>query len=133
MTCPHCQHANPIDARFCTGCGQPLALLCLVCQTPNTPDSRFCKACGTSLPAPPQPDLRAAVPRSYTPRHLTEKILTSRSALEGERKQVTVLFCDLANSTGVAERLGPEAMHTLLNRFFELALAEVHGYEGTIN
>jgi class 3 adenylate cyclase len=73
------------------------------------------------------------MPQSYTPRHLTEKILTSRSALEGERKQVTVLFCDLTNSTGLAERLGPEAMHTLLNRFFELALAEVHSYEGTIN
>jgi tetratricopeptide (TPR) repeat protein len=59
MTCPHCRHANPADARFCTGCGQPLALLCLACQTPNTPDSRFCKACGTSLAAPPQADLRA--------------------------------------------------------------------------
>jgi class 3 adenylate cyclase/tetratricopeptide (TPR) repeat protein len=70
---------------------------------------------------------------SYTPPHLAEKILTSRSALEGERKQVTVLFCDLANSTALAERLGPENMHTLLNRFFELALHEVHRYEGTIN
>src|ERR1051325_10690012 len=133
MTCLHCQHANPADAQFCTGCGQPLARLCPACQTPNTLDSRFCKACGTSLTASPQPDLRAAAPQSYTPRHLTEKILTSRSALEGERKQVTVLFCDLENSTGLAERLGPEAMHTLLNRFFELALAEVHSYEGTIN
>ena len=72
-------------------------------------------------------------PLSYTPKHLAEKILTSRSALEGERKQVTVLFCDLANSTPIAERIGPEAMHTLLNRFFEVALNEVHRYEGTIN
>src|SRR5215813_10141409 len=72
-------------------------------------------------------------PLSYTPKHLAEKILTSRSALEGERKQVTVLFCDLANSTPTAERIGPEAMHTLLNRFFEVALTEVHRYEGTIN
>jgi len=72
-------------------------------------------------------------PVSYTPPHLAEKILTSRSALEGERKQVTVLFCDLANSTAFAERLGAENMHTLLNRFFELALHEVHRYEGTIN
>jgi class 3 adenylate cyclase len=70
---------------------------------------------------------------AYTPKHLAEKILTSRSALEGERKQVTVLFCDLANSTALAERLGPETMHTVLNHFFELALAEVHCYEGTIN
>src|SRR4029434_4192775 len=75
----------------------------------------------------------AREPLSYTPKHLAEKILTSRSALEGERKQVTVLFCDLANSTPIAERIGPEAMHTLLNRFFELALSEAHQYEGTIN
>src|SRR5215510_1908342 len=72
-------------------------------------------------------------PLSYTPPHLAEKILTSRSALEGERKQVTVLFCDLANSTPLAERLGPEVMHTLFNRFFALALDAVHRYEGTIN
>jgi class 3 adenylate cyclase len=79
------------------------------------------------------PDPRFQAPQSYTPRHLAEKILTSRAALAGERKQVTVLFCDLPNSTPLAERLGPEAMHTLLNRFFELALGEVHRYEGTIN
>jgi Adenylate and Guanylate cyclase catalytic domain len=71
-------------------------------------------------------------PISYTPPHLAEKILTSRSALEGERKQVTVLFCDLANSTALAERLGPERMHTLLNRFFALALDDVHRYSGEV-
>jgi class 3 adenylate cyclase/tetratricopeptide (TPR) repeat protein len=85
------------------------------------------------IPAAAPATVREREPLSYTPRHLAEKILTSRSALEGERKQVTVLFCDLANSTALAVRLGPEAMHTLLNRFFELALAEVHRYEGTIN
>src|SRR5262249_26083894 len=91
-------------------------------------------------PVPGTPELASAPaldqerePLSYTPKHLAEKILTSRSALEGERKQVTVLFCDLANSTPIAERIGPEAMHTLLNRFFEVALNEVHRYEGTIN
>ena len=72
-------------------------------------------------------------PLSYTPPHLAEKILTSRSALEGERKQVTVLFCDLQDSTPLAEKIGPENMHALLNRFFELALSEIHRYEGTIN
>jgi class 3 adenylate cyclase/tetratricopeptide (TPR) repeat protein len=72
-------------------------------------------------------------PLSYTPPHLAEKILTSRSALEGEHKQVTVLFCDLTNSTAMAECIGPENMHTLFNRFFALALADVHRYEGTIN
>jgi class 3 adenylate cyclase len=77
-------------------------------------------------PAAAPATVREREPLSYTPRHLAEKILTSRSALEGERKQVMVFFCDLANSTALAERLGPEAMHILLNRFFELALAEVH-------
>ncbi len=88
-----------------------------------------------SLPAPALPLTtdHEREPLSYTPNTLPRRYLTSRSALEGERKQVTVLFCDLANSTPIAERIGPEAMHTLLNRFFELALNEVHRYEGTIN
>ena len=95
-------------------------------------------AMSTPAPSPPEPTLPPTTgherePLSYTPKHLAEKILTSRSALEGERKQVTVLFCDLANSTPIAERIGPEHMHTLLNRFFELALDAVHRYEGTIN
>src|SRR5205823_6039089 len=72
-------------------------------------------------------------PHAYTPPHLVERILTSHAALEGERKQVTVLFCDLANSTGLAEQLGPETMHTVLNAFFAHALDAVHRYEGTIN
>ncbi|WP_447980760.1 ATP-binding protein [Candidatus Nitrospira bockiana] len=73
------------------------------------------------------------MPRSYTPAHLIRRILSSRSSLEGERKAVTVLFCDIANSTALAERLGADAMHALLNQFFDLALGEVHRYEGTIN
>ena len=84
---------------------------------------------GSRGPAEP----RFASPQSYTPKHLAEKILTSKSALEGEWKQVTVLFCDIVGSTALAERLGAEAMHGLLDQFFELALAEVHRYEGTIN
>ena len=75
----------------------------------------------------------ALEPNAYTPPHLADKIFTSRAALHGERKQVTVVFCDLANSTGIAERLGAEAMHELLSRFFQLALDAVHRYEGNIN
>jgi class 3 adenylate cyclase/tetratricopeptide (TPR) repeat protein len=76
---------------------------------------------------------RFASPQSYTPKHLAERILTSKSALEGERKQVTVMFCDIVRSMPLAEELGPEAMHALLNEFFDLALGVVHRYEGTIN
>src|SRR5712691_2296656 len=86
-----------------------------------------------SAPAAPPASPQDREPLAYTPPHLAEKVLTSRSALEGERKQVTVLFFDLANSTVLAERIGPEHMHTLLNRFFALALDDVHRYEGTIN
>jgi class 3 adenylate cyclase len=97
--------------------------------------SKFCAACGGALTPNALVQARDsnAPPLAYTPRHLAEQILTTRSALEGELKQVTVLFCDLPDSTGLAERLGPECMHALLQRFFELALDAVHRYGGTIN
>jgi class 3 adenylate cyclase/tetratricopeptide (TPR) repeat protein len=71
--------------------------------------------------------------RTYTPKHLSDQVIGSRGALEGERKQVTVMFCDIANSTAMAERMGADAMHRVLNEFFDLALPEVHRHEGTVN
>ncbi len=132
MKCLRCQSENPAGQKFCGQCGARLAILCPSCNTPNSPDQKFCGECGTKL-SQVTSLLKFSSPRSYTPAHLAEKILTSRSAIEGENKQVTVLFCDLADSTGTAQRLGPEGMHNLLNRFFELALTQVHFYEGTIN
>ena len=131
MTCPRCRAACRDGIRFCESCGAALAATCHQCGAAVRAGASFCGACGVSVAAA-RAD-RFASPGSYTPPHLAERILTSRSALEGERKQVTVLFCDLANSTPLAELLGPEAMYGLLNGFFELALAEVHRYEGTIN
>jgi len=107
MQCSSCGHANPEGQKFCGECGTRLEA-------------------GTAI-------ADQTAPRAYTPPHLAEKILKARSALEGERKPVTVLFCDIADSTALAERLGPERMHTVLNAFFEAALAEVHRYEGTVN
>jgi class 3 adenylate cyclase/tetratricopeptide (TPR) repeat protein len=128
MHCAWCEHENDPQARFCGACGKTLSAVCEACGHANPPANRFCDACGTALKG------RAAEqPRAYTPAHLAQKILTTRSALEGERKQVTVLFCDLANSTELAQQLGAEAMHDTLNAFFELAMAEVHRVEGTIN
>jgi class 3 adenylate cyclase/tetratricopeptide (TPR) repeat protein len=72
-------------------------------------------------------------PAPYTPRHLAEKILQSRSALEGERKQVTVLFADLKGSMELAEQLGPEEWHSILDRFFQILTEGVHRFEGTVN
>ena len=95
--------------------------------------AKFCPECAHPVATGTGTESRFASPETYTPRHLAEKLLTSRATLEGERKPVTVLFADLVSSTALAERLGAEAMHALLNRFFELAMAEVHRFEGTIN
>jgi class 3 adenylate cyclase/tetratricopeptide (TPR) repeat protein len=148
--------------KFCGGCGAALARRCPLCEAEVPSGFRFCGQCGASLqesgvrplpasamptPAAPSgspsavqtgvPPLTAAVAArsiaAYTPKHLAEKILQSRSALEGERRQVTVLFADVAGFTSLAEHLDPEEVHRIINRCFELITAEVHRFEGTIN
>jgi class 3 adenylate cyclase/tetratricopeptide (TPR) repeat protein len=102
---------------------------CSSCGHENPPTQKFCGECGTRFH-----DSRTTADRQpYTPPHLAAKILRARSALEGERKPVTVLFCDIVDSTPLAVRLGGERMHSVLNAFFEASLLEVHRYEGTIN
>src|SRR5215831_14308306 len=125
MPCPHCQRVNPVEARFCTGCGRPLALLCPACQTAHAPDSRFCHACGTPLLTAEfsQAVQRSAPAPSYTPRHLADKILAMRSALEGERKQVTVLFADLKGSMELLADRDPEEARQLLDPVLERMMA----------
>src|SRR5438552_17735499 len=133
MKCSRCQYENPPGSNFCLGCGTRLGATCGACGNDLPAGSRFCNKCGTPVSGESAGEARFASPQSYTPKHLADKILTSKTALEGERKQVTVLFCDIANSTSLAERVGPERMPALLNGFFELALAAVHKLEGTIN
>jgi hypothetical protein len=96
MTCPRCQAENDAGARFCEDCGARLEVACPSCGTPVTPGKKFCRSCGAALTT--EPAGRFASRDSYTPKHLAEKILTSRSAMEGERKHVTVLFADLKGS-----------------------------------
>jgi class 3 adenylate cyclase/tetratricopeptide (TPR) repeat protein len=134
MQCPRCDVENREDRKFCSACGQELPVPCPRCAFANDPRDRYCGGCGHALEASPvAADLGRSAPRSYTPRHLAEKILTSRSALEGERKQVTVLFADVSGFTALSERLDPEEMHALMRRVFDVMLAEVHRYEGTVN
>jgi len=144
MECPHCRFDNPPAMRFCGQCGGRLGSGCPSCGAPLVAGFRFCGECGaalagaadataTSPPVPFEADLPPAPAPGYTPPHLRDEVLHSRAAIEGERKQVTVLFCDLVSSTAIADRLGPEIMHGLLSEFFELALSEVHRYEGTVN
>jgi class 3 adenylate cyclase len=139
MRCTPCGFDNPTEVRFCGGCGAPLPRSCPSCGKASPPEFRFCGECGAPLEAaagraqalPGLPVERE--PRTYTPRHLAEKILSSRAALEGERKQVTVLFADVKGSMELAESLDPEEWHRILDRFFQILAEGVHRFEGTVN
>ena len=123
----------------CDSCGRALASSCAQCGTELRAGARFCDACGAPIgtaaaaTAPPRPDRPGRDPRTYTPKHLADRILTSRTAIEGERKQVTVLFADVTGSMELAEQVDPEEWHRILDRFFEILTEGVHRYEGTIN
>jgi class 3 adenylate cyclase/tetratricopeptide (TPR) repeat protein len=135
MQCPRCHHANEASAKFCEECAAPLVRACAQCGRSLSPTAKFCPECAhpVAIPPSPPPAERFNSPESYTPKHLVDKILTSKSALEGERKQVTVLFVDASGFTALSERLDPEIIHGLMTRAFELMLAEIHRYEGTVN
>jgi class 3 adenylate cyclase len=132
MRCSRCQAENREGLRFCEDCGARLAAACPSCGAEVTPGKKFCGSCGTSL-ATAQPESRYASPQSYTPKHLAEKILTSKSALEGERKQVTVLFADLKGSMELLADRDPEEARKILDPVLERMMEAVHRYEGTVN
>lgn len=133
MRCGRCQGENPPSAKFCSRCGARLESRCPSCAYPYAPGSRFCNECGQPLDVAPAPSPGFESPPSYTPKHLAERVLTYKSALEGERKQVTVLFVDIVESSRLAERLDPEVMHQLMDRALGLMADTVHRYEGTVN
>jgi class 3 adenylate cyclase len=118
MTCAHCRTAVPAGARFCPGCGRPLPRACPRCGADNAPDHRFCKSCGTALAeSAPEP---AAV-------------LTSRVALEGERKHVTVLFADVKGSMELLAARDPEDARAVLDPVLDAMIQAVRRYGGTVN
>src|SRR5215471_10957400 len=131
MQCPRCQHENPAGMKFCGQCAAPLASVCPSCGAANPPGNKFCGQCATPLAN--ATGSRWESPESYTPKHLAEKILTSRSALEGERKHVTVLFADLKGSMELIADLDPEAAQSLLDPALRRMMEAVHRYEGTVN
>src|SRR2546425_1100772 len=132
MQCPRCHAENRDGLRFCEDCGTRLAVTCASCGAEVTQGKRFCGECGAPLGAAPAA-ARFTSPESYTPRHLAEKILTSKSALEGERKQVTVLFADLKGSMELLVDRDPEEARKILDPVLELMMEAVHKYEGTVN
>ncbi len=131
MQCPRCQLENPPGMKFCGECAAPLAATCPSCGAANPPNSKFCGQCAAPLRT--TPTAKFASPNSYTPKHLAEKILTSKAALEGERKQVTVLFADLKGSMELLADRDPEEARKLLDPVLEHMMEAVHRYEGTVN
>jgi class 3 adenylate cyclase/tetratricopeptide (TPR) repeat protein len=132
MKCPRCQHETFPTMKFCGECGARLVTACSACGTSNAASQKFCGECGTPL------DQTAAVgkfasPESYIPEYLAEKILTSKSALEGERKQVTVLFADLKGSMELLADRDPEEARRILDPVLVRMMEAVHRYEGTVN
>jgi len=134
MKCPKCQFENPDGMKFCGGCGTALEAVCPRCHFRNPPQFRFCGECGQDLrEATEVPPIDYSQPHSYTPKFLAEKILTTRSSIEGERKLVTVLFADVASYTSISEKLDPEEVHQIMDGCFKILMDEIHRYEGTVN
>jgi class 3 adenylate cyclase/tetratricopeptide (TPR) repeat protein len=135
MKCPRCQHENRPAAKFCEECAAPLARACVNCGAQLSATAKFCPACAhqTGVARRGPVAERFGSPQTYTPKHLADQILLSRAALEGERKQVTVLFVDIVDSSRLAERLEPELMHQVMDRVLRLMAAAVHRCEGTVN
>jgi len=134
MKCPKCLFENREGVKFCEKCGKQLELICPRCNAQLPPDRLFCGECGRDLRTPHEaPLVGYSDPQSYTPKHLAERILTSKSAIEGERKQVTVLFADLKGSMELLADRDPEDARKLLDQVLERMMEAVHRYEGTVN
>jgi class 3 adenylate cyclase len=136
VTCPECGNDAPAGSAFCNGCGARLERVCPACGATPPPGSGFCNGCGASLGgtrhAPP-PSGRTSSPRDCTPTHLADKIRQARAGLEGERKQVTVLFADVQGSMELAEQLDAEIWSAIMQRFFRILADGVERFEGFVD
>jgi len=140
MMCQECQFENPEGMEFCVECGNKLEINCPECGFSNSPSFKFCGKCGHNLTLPSEPppkdlsfDEKLDKIQRYLPKGLTEKILSQRNKIEGERKQVTVMFCDMEGFTNLSEKLGPEEAYSIMDQVYEILIHKVHDYEGTVN
>ena len=140
MKCPNCQAENREGIKFCEQCGAKLELECPNCKAKIPLDKKFCGDCGYNLSQPfaaPPKDLsfdeKIAKIQKYLPSGLTEKILSQRDKIEGEKRQVTVMFCDMEGFTPLVEKLGPEDAYSTMDEVYEILIHKVHEYGGTVN
>jgi class 3 adenylate cyclase/DNA-binding winged helix-turn-helix (wHTH) protein len=135
LLCPQCQSPNRTTRKFCAACGHELWTSCPHCDFHNAPAERFCGGCGREVVAPVavSPRARPDAPRMYPPAHLAQRMLATPLPLAGERKQVTVLFADLQDSTRMIQDLDPEAVQQLLDPAISRMMEAVHRFEGTVN
>jgi class 3 adenylate cyclase/tetratricopeptide (TPR) repeat protein len=140
MKCPKCGFDNRDGAKFCGKCRAKFSLICSQCDSENSPENIYCDECGHDLrkpsEAPPKDlsfDEKLTKIQRYLPKGLTEKILSQRDRIEGERKQVTVMFADMEGFTQLSERLGPEEAYNVMDQVYEILIHKVHDYEGTVN
>ena len=135
-----CQFDNREGAKFCKECGIKLEIVCSKCGSKNPPGSKFCDECGHNLTLPSEPtrkelsfDEKLEKIQKYLPKGITEKILSQRDKIEGEKRQVTVMFCDMKGFTPLSEKLGPEEVYAMMDQVYEILIHRVHAYEGTVN
>ena len=140
MKCPKCQCENRQGVKFCEECGTKMEILCPSCGALIPKGKKFCGECGhnfviSSEPTPKDLSFDEKIDKiqRYLPKGLTEKILSQRDRIEGERKQVTVMFCDMEGFTPLVERLGPEEAYSIMDQVYEILIHKVHDYEGTVN
>jgi len=140
MKCSKCQFENPEGMTFCGQCGAKLERVCPSCNFSNPPQFKFCGKCGSDLIIASARafkelsfDEKLTKIQKYLPKGLTEKILSQRDRIEGERKQVTVMFCDMEGFTPMSELLGIEEAYSVMDQVYEILIHKVHDYEGTVN
>ncbi len=140
MKCPNCQFENREGSKFCLKCGEKLEFKCLKCGKHLPNEAVFCDECGHKLILPSEPspkkifiDEKVEKIQRYLPGGLTEKILSQKDKIEGERKQVTVMFCDMEGFTRLSEKLDPEDVYAIMDQVYEILIHKVHDYEGTVN
>jgi len=135
MNCPNCQASNSDSARFCSNCGSQLSLTCPNCQHSNPPGANFCNKCGLSLAEDQLPKKEPdSILERLIPSGLAAKLnaATQGKGMVGERRIVTILFCDVQGSTSASQNLDPEEWAEIMNGVFEQMITPVYRYEGFV-